>query len=53
MEKDRIGEYVVELYRDGSPYAKRSLSCGPKTFKDAVAQWKRNGFTVKVIQQPA
>lgn len=52
MEKDREGEYVVQLFKDGAPYATRSLTCGPKTFKDSCAQWRRNGFRIEILRQP-
>ena len=52
MEKDRTGEFVVALYKDGAYYAERSMTCGPKLFKDAVAQWERNGYAVKILRQP-
>ena len=49
---DRAGEYVVNLHTNGLFFAERSMTCGEKTFKDAVAQWERNGFEVTVIRQP-
>jgi hypothetical protein len=52
MGKDRTGEFIFDLYKDGIYYAQRSMNCGFKTAADAVKQWQRKGFTVKTIQQP-
>lgn len=46
------GYYEVELFRDGVPYATRTMTCGPKTFTDALSQWHRSGYTVKIRKQP-
>lgn len=52
MAKDRTGEFVVDLFKDGAFFAQRSLTCGKKLFEDAVRQWQRKGYTVVVVRQP-
>ena len=49
---DRTGEYVVRLLTNGLFYADRSMTCGEKTFNDAVSQWENKGFEVLVLLKP-